>query len=212
MIRRTIATLAIGTVITGCAAITELFTGKEDKKAYQHATTTEALEVPPDLLTPAIEKGLLVPGEEESVSQYSSVRASQMADQGDTSGSVKKAEVTRQTDGSSALTIFKSFNKAWRDIEIAASVSGDIEVEDRDRSGGLFYIRYTDPDAPEPGLFSWLAFWRSEESSKLVEYRLKLDERSDEATVVTVLGATESRVESLTKANKVLETLRDTLK
>lgn len=198
-------------LITSCASLSELFTGEEDKNAYKTDTTTQSLDVPPDLVTPAIEKGLLIPGEEESVSQYSSVRASQMANTIDSSPTAPAA-LSRQSDGAGTLIIHKSFSKTWRDVAIALSASADIDVTDRDRSGGLFYVQYIDPDAPEPGFFSFLAFWRSSEESQSIEYRIKLLEKIPGETEVTVIGAREQRVESPEQAHKLLSTIHSKLK
>ena len=61
-------------------------------------------------------------------------------------------------------------------------------VEDRDRSAGVYYVRYNQLESDkekEKGFFSKLAFWRDddEEIDDSVQYRVKLSGRDDETQV-----------------------------
>jgi outer membrane protein assembly factor BamC len=77
-----------------------------------------------------------------------------------------------------ALTVNDSFDRAWRRVGLALDRVG-FTVEDRDRSKGVFFVRYIDPDrdlAPrkrdEQGFFDKLKFWKTDEKSSQPQYRI----------------------------------------
>ncbi len=57
-------------------------------------------------------------------------------------------------DGRSIIQLPDSFDRSWRQVGLALDRSG-FTVEDRDRSNGIYYIRYVDTNQAEnqPGLF-----------------------------------------------------------
>lgn len=57
-----------------------------------------------------------------------------------------RARLARAADGAGALTIQESFDRAWRRVGLALDRVG-FTVEDRDRSQGMYYVRYIDPEA-----------------------------------------------------------------
>lgn len=72
---------------------------------------------------------------------------------------------------SRALALDDGFDQAWRRVGLALDRTG-FAVEDRDRSQGVYYVRYIDPQADndskkDDGMFAKLAFWKS--SKKPVE-------------------------------------------
>ena len=72
----------------------------------------------------------------------------------------RRATGPRVLDGQpgAALQVDESFDRAWRRVGLALD-RGGFTVEDRDRSGGLYFVRYVDPaDAgkEEPGFFGRL--------------------------------------------------------
>jgi outer membrane protein assembly factor BamC len=86
----------------------------------------------------------------------------------------------------STLYIQEGFARAWRLTGVALDRIG-FAVEDRDRSAGVYYVRYNQlkSDKEEKGFFSKLAFWRDddEEIDDSVQYRVKLSGRDDETEV-----------------------------
>ncbi|WP_126444482.1 outer membrane protein assembly factor BamC [Sulfuricystis multivorans] len=58
----------------------------------------------------------------------------------------ERAKLTRAADGAGTLLIEESFDRAWRRVGLALDRVG-FTVEDRDRSQGLYYVRYIDPEA-----------------------------------------------------------------
>jgi outer membrane protein assembly factor BamC len=85
-------------------------------------------------------------------------------------------------------------------------------VVDRDRSKGLYFVRYANPDLDakkEKGFLDKLAFWKSDDV-KPEQYRVVVTQ-ADPRSVVTVedpAGAPERSVNS----DKILALLKDQLK
>ncbi len=57
----------------------------------------------------------------------------------------ERARLTRAADGAGALMLSEPFDRAWRRVGLALDRVG-FTVEDRDRSQGLFFVRYIDPE------------------------------------------------------------------
>jgi outer membrane protein assembly factor BamC len=89
---------------------------------------------------------------------------------------------------STTLYIREAYPRAWRLTGVALDRVG-FAVEDRDRSAGIYYVRYNQlkSDKEESGgFFSKLAFWRDdeEEIDDKVQYQVKLSDLGDETKVV----------------------------
>jgi outer membrane protein assembly factor BamC len=67
------------------------------------------------------------------------------------------ARLTRDGNGAALLTLEDSLERAWRRVGLSLDRIG-FTVEDRDRSKGIYYVRYIDPDLQkkEKGFFSRL--------------------------------------------------------
>ena len=59
-------------------------------------------------------------------------------------------------------------------------------VEDRDRTKGVYYVRYDDPlkGQEKKGWASKLAFWRSDDEKGVAKYQVKLTADGDRTRVV----------------------------
>ena len=84
----------------------------------------------------------------------------------------KRASLSKSKDGSSTLVLNDAFDRAWRRVGLALDRIGFL-VEDRNRSQGLFYVRYTDIDTDIPkdegedkGLLGRLKFWGDDDEKK----------------------------------------------
>lgn len=80
------------------------------------------------------------------------------------------------------LIVSETFDRAWRRIGLALDRVG-FTVEDRDRSSGVYFVRYANPDLESrkasegEGILSRLAFWRSDTAdSKAERYRIQVNE------------------------------------
>jgi outer membrane protein assembly factor BamC len=67
------------------------------------------------------------------------------------------------------LTVNGAFDRSWRRVALALDRIG-FTVEDRNRSQGIYYVRYIDPDVDRgvagAGFFSKLCFLRDENDPK----------------------------------------------
>jgi outer membrane protein assembly factor BamC len=96
--------------------------------------------------------------------------------------SEKRAEVFKEADSSVTLKLNDPFDRGWRRVGLALDRIGFV-TEDKDRSNGLFYVRYADVDiddspAKKKGLWDTLAFWDDEEE---IENKSK---PKDEKTII----------------------------
>lgn len=128
----------------------------------------------------------------------------------------ERAALKGATGGSVTLAMDESFDRAWRRVGLALDRIG-FTVEDRDRSKGLFFVRYVDPDADvqtkkSEGILSKLAFWRSNEQvvQKGGEYRLRVRAEGDKS-VVSVMTR-EGGEDSSETARKILGLLQEQLR
>lgn len=91
---------------------------------------------------------------------------------------------------SATLTVDDSFDRAWRRVGLALDRSG-FTVEDRDRTQGLYFVRYVDPaqaGKDEPGFFSRVfSFGKKDHAADPVKYRVQVKGQGDVSTV-TVLN------------------------
>ncbi len=115
--------------------------------------------------------------------------------------------------GHAALRIDEGLARAWRLTGMALDRSG-FAVEDRDRSKGLYYVRYDDPmkDQKDPGFLSKLAFWRADENiDKENQYQVSLQAEQDGSTQVVVRNSSGSLDNSET-AIRILTLLHEQIK
>jgi outer membrane protein assembly factor BamC len=93
----------------------------------------------------------------------------------------------RAVAGQPALQVDEGFDRAWRRVGLALDRSG-FTVEDRDRAGGLYFVRYVDPKNAatnaDPGFFSKLfSFGKSDSSGAPVRYRIAVKGDGDKTNV-----------------------------
>ena len=125
-----------------------------------------------------------------------------------------QAKLSRSADGT-LLALNDQFDRAWRRVGLALDRVG-FTVEDRDRSKGLYFVRYIDPDtdqktAPETGWLSKLKFWSSGPKVQSKEQYRILVQGAGGAVEVSVLDKNGTREKSDT-ANRILTLLYDQLK
>lgn len=120
-----------------------------------------------------------------------------------------------RSDGEPALVVGNAFFDAWRRIGLALDRAG-FTVEDRNRSEGVYFVRY-DPQADqapedEGGLLSSLAFWRDDSPSDTVRtYRIALD-GGDGVTRVRVRPAEGESAPEPAVAQQILGLLAEQLR
>ena len=82
----------------------------------------------------------------------------------------KRAVVIKEKDGSARLVLNDSFDRAWRRVGLSLDIIGFV-IEDKDRSNGLFFVRYADVDIDDTpkkkkGLFETLKFWGDDDKAE----------------------------------------------
>jgi outer membrane protein assembly factor BamC len=89
-----------------------------------------------------------------------------------------------------ALQVDEPFDRAWRRVGLSLDRSG-FTVEDRDRAGGLYFVRYAEPaqaQKDQPGFFSRLFGRGSAEAKAPDRYRIALTSDAQH-TRVSILDA-----------------------
>ena len=107
------------------------------------------------------------------------------------------------------VQIDEGFDRAWRRVGLALDRTG-FTVEDRDRSQGIYFVRYVEPkgDKKEPGFLGKL--FSSEKSVPPLKYRVVVRSQG-EATTVSVLNAA-GAPETSANAERIVRVLADDLK
>lgn len=134
----------------------------------------------------------------------------------------ERAKLSRAADGAGALTLEEPFDRAWRRVGLSLDRIG-FTVEDRDRSQGLYYVRYVDPEAEvkkqddSSGILSKLMFWKSAESDKpdqignaTGQYRIHVKQEGEDS-LVQVLSR-EGGADNSATAKRILGLLYEQLK
>ncbi len=126
----------------------------------------------------------------------------------------ERAKLTKDSAGS-YLAVDESFDRAWRRVGLALDRVG-FTVEDRDRTRGLYFVRYIDQVADaemkksEPGFFSRL-FSSKDDKKGAQRYRVLIKSQGETTTRISVLN---EQGETATSANadRILSLLNDQLK
>ena len=153
------------------------------------ATQVPALEVPPDLTTPASDERYRVPqgGDGEGVATLSDYRkgstaATQASDAKEApSGEAKATSTTAASsttkinasgpagtasleeifDGSKIIVVNDAFDRSWRKVGLAIEHAG-LAAEDKDRANGIYFLR---PAKEQSGWLDKLQFWKGSKDS-----------------------------------------------
>jgi outer membrane protein assembly factor BamC len=116
----------------------------------------------------------------------------------------------------SYLETDEGFDRSWRRVGLALDRIG-FTIEDRDRSKGLYFVRYIDQDidaktkGASQGFFARLFSWGSSDAAKDGEKFRILVRDAGESSRVTVHGE-DGKVSSSPVANKILTVLNEQLK
>ncbi len=126
------------------------------------------------------------------------------------------ANIVKGANGA-RVEVDESFDRVWRRVGLALDRVG-FTVEDRDRSQGLYFVRYVDQDkitqekaAKEKGILSkWFSFGSKDDPAKAQRYRISVKAMGS-STSVSVQG-NDGRPEQSTVGDKILGLLHDQLK
>ena len=122
----------------------------------------------------------------------------------------EQAELVQQDGGQATLVVHKEFDRAWRDVGVVLDRVG-FAVEDRNRLGGLYYVRYSDPEKTHSkGVLSKLAFWSKDDDQEVDHYQIKLSDDGADTRVVVLNDKGEPEISPT--AVRILNVLYDDLK
>jgi outer membrane protein assembly factor BamC len=103
----------------------------------------------------------------------------------------------------------EGFDRAWRRVGLALDRTG-FTVEDRDRSRGIYYVRYVSPEEQKAKGFFGRIFSQGGEASAPVKYQVQVRSEGERSTVsvLTTAGAPETSA----NAKRIVRVLADDLK
>jgi outer membrane protein assembly factor BamC len=126
---------------------------------------------------------------------------------------VERARLSRGSDGAGTLEVEESFDRAWRRVGLALDRVG-FTVEDRDRSRGLYFVRYVDPESDnekkDDSFLSRLNPFKGSAAKAQTQYRIFVNEAGSRSTVQVL--SLEGGVDQSETSKKILNLLYDQLK
>ena len=124
------------------------------------------------------------------------------------------ANAVLQNSGAGPLVLNDGFDRAWRRVGLALDRTG-FTVEDRDRSKGVYFVRYIDPEAQaQDSSTGWLdkfAFWRPSPKAPEPQFRVFVAETGEGRSQVVVQNA-KGEPEASPTAKRILALLFEQLK
>jgi len=122
-----------------------------------------------------------------------------------------KTATVAAVSGQPVVQISEGFDRAWRRVGLALDRTG-FTVEDRDRSAGLYYVRYVtpNPDKKEPSFFGKL-FGSSSKNESPIKFRILVKGGQGESTTVSVLNES-GAPETSANAQRIVQVIADDLK
>ncbi len=124
-------------------------------------------------------------------------------------GAGKNSSRVAVVNGQSVIQIDENFDRAWRRVGLSLDRTS-FTVEDRDRSQGIYFVRYVEPvaDKSETGLFASL-FGPSKANATPLKYRITVVSQGG-STTVSVLNAS-GAPEASANAQRILKVIADDL-
>jgi outer membrane protein assembly factor BamC len=158
----------------------------------RESTTWRARPNDPDLEAEMLSRLMVALGMQEEAARAAVAAAAPVATSSTTADAAPAATAPAKaraitTPGLAALEVDQPFDRAWRQVGLALDRSG-FTVEDRDRTAGLYYVRYVDPKyAGQEGPGWWARmFGGGTNPQAAVRYRVAL-KGGDATTTVSVL-------------------------
>jgi len=122
----------------------------------------------------------------------------------------------------STLIVSEAFDRSWRRVGLALDRVG-FTVEDRNRTDGIYFVRYANSEesddykiSDKAGILKDLMFWRSsdDEGAKADKYRIQVREISTNSSRISILNnnTDDDTPVDPTTAKRILELLYEQLK
>jgi outer membrane protein assembly factor BamC len=123
-----------------------------------------------------------------------------------------RAKLVKNSSGE-YVQVDEAFDRAWRRVGLALDRVG-FTVEDRDRTQGLYFVRYVDPvedqKASSKGFLSKLFSGSKDKEKSAQRYRISIKGTGNTSQIVVLDN--EGRPESSRTSNKILSLLNEQLK
>ena len=196
----------------GGAGTTEIYVSHRGMEEVYTSTSKESTKWQPRKPDPGLEAEML-----SRLMTRFGVQETRAKQQMAAATEAPRASLAKQ--GGGKLMLNEQFDRAWRRVGLALDRVG-FTVEDRDRSKGLYFVRYIDPETDVKtsdekqgflgGMVSGLKFWGNSPSKKNEQYQIVVRD-IDAGAEVNVLTK-EGRQEQSATANRILTLLYDQLK
>lgn len=124
-----------------------------------------------------------------------------------------RARLIKDRSGNAIIDYRTSYPRAWRIVGLALDRVG-FTVEDRDRSKGLYYVRYSDPlagiEKNDKGILSSLIFWGDDEKPSEDQYQVNL--AGDESSTQIIVLNKEGKRDQTKTSRRILALLYEQIK
>jgi len=170
----------------------------------QDNTTWQPRPVDPELESEFLRRLMVKLGVSQEQAKQAAITAS---------AAPQRSSTVSNVGGQPVVQINEGFDRAWRRVGLALDRTG-FTVEDRDRSSGLYYVRYVAPDpgreTAKPGVFGRLFGGSKKEDSSPQKYRVQVKSQGESSTV-SVLNDTGAPVPAAT-AQRIVQVIADDLR
>ncbi|MGH8551680.1 MAG: outer membrane protein assembly factor BamC [Methylococcales bacterium] len=183
---RVLLVLAVLGMSLGCSSFENILPDRE--KEYKYSTEIPPLEIPPDLSASAIESASIQSSSTDfrpSTGSLSTTSRGPLArDELPETGKTEDLPDVEHSEAGAYIRVEENFSIAWRMVGRALSRL-EIEIEDVNRSEGLYYIVFEDrrKRPVEDSLWSRLAFWSDSNSIEEQRFRILVEAKSDTTEV-----------------------------
>ena len=111
----------------------------------------------------------------------------------------------------SMLIVEEDFSRAWRRTGVALDRIG-FAVEDRNRSEGIYYVRYNDPlaDQDKDGVLTKRAFWSSTDDDDATQYQIEVQAQG--AATHIIVNNSQGKQDTSSTAKRILSLLEEELR
>ena len=129
----------------------------------------------------------------------------------------ERAKIVKAPDGTGKLEVDERFDRAWRRVGLALDRVG-FTVEDRDRSKGLYFVRYVDPEADvetkkdKDGWLSKLNPFKGSEAAALAKIQYRILVAGEGSTSSVQVLSREGGVDNSETAKRILALLHEQMK
>jgi outer membrane protein assembly factor BamC len=125
-------------------------------------------------------------------------------------GATKSSSQVTVVNGQPVVQIDDDFDRAWRRVGLTLDRTG-FTVEDRDRTKGIYFVRYVEPsaDKSEPGFFGKL-FSASKTDAAPTKYRVSVVSQSGKSTVSVQTAS--GTPDSSANAQRIVKLIADDIK